>query len=140
MPPTSRLGLTTEFSAITVCLLGGAVMFGFAELAVALAILTSAVLTFKQPLHGLVGKFDSSDLYAGLKLLLATFIVLPLLPNRTYYDPWLALNPFKLWLLVILISALSLLALCGGAFARTGPWHCCGRTDRWSGVFYGSEF
>jgi len=108
VPPSSKLGLTSEFSAITVCLLGGAVMFGFAELAVALAILTSAVLTFKQPLHGLVSKIDSSDLYAGLKLLLATFIVLPLLPDRTV-DPWLALNPFKLWLLVILISALSLL-------------------------------
>lgn len=105
---SSRLGLTSEFSAITVCLLGGAVMFGFAELAVALAILTSAVLTFKQPLHGLVSKIDSTDLYAGLKLLLATFIVLPLLPDRAV-DPWQALNPFKLWLLVILISALSLL-------------------------------
>ncbi len=105
---SSRLGLTSEFSAITVCLLGGAVMFGFAELAVALAILTSAVLTFKQPLHGLVSKIDSTDLYAGLKLLLATFIVLPLLPDRAI-DPWQALNPFKLWLLVILISGLSLL-------------------------------
>lgn len=101
------LGLTTEISAVTVCLLGGAVMFGQAELAVVLAILTSAILTFKQPLHGLVNKIDSSDLYAGIKLLLATFIVLPLLPNTTI-DPWQALNPFKLWLLVILISALSL--------------------------------
>lgn len=105
---TASLGLTSEVSAITVCLLGGAVMFGFAELAVVLAVLTSAILTFKQPLHGLVSQIDSSDLYAGLKLLLATFIVLPLLPNEPI-DPWQALNPFKLWLLVILISALSLL-------------------------------
>ncbi|MBU2180577.1 MAG: MgtC/SapB family protein [Gammaproteobacteria bacterium] len=101
------LGLTTEISAVTVCLLGGAVMFGQAELAVVLAILTSAILTFKHPLHGLVSKIDSSDLYAAIKLLLATFIVLPMLPNYTI-DPWQALNPFKLWLLVILISALSL--------------------------------
>lgn len=102
------LGLTTEISAITVCLLGGAVMFGYAELAVALAILTSAILTFKQPLHGLVSKLDTPDLYAGSKLLLATFIILPLLPDHAI-DPWLALNPYKLWLLVILISGLSLL-------------------------------
>ncbi|MCT6699261.1 MgtC/SapB family protein [Rheinheimera sp. 4Y26] len=104
----AALGLTTEISAITVCLLGGAVMFGYAELAVALAILTSAILTFKQPLHGLVSKLDTTDLYAGSKLLLATFIILPLLPDHAI-DPWLALNPYKLWLLVILISALSLL-------------------------------
>jgi len=101
------LGLTTEISAVTVCLLGGAVMYGQAALAVVLAILTSAILTFKQPLHGLVSKIDSSDLYAAIKLLLATFIILPLLPNQSI-DPWQALNPFKLWLLVIFMSALSL--------------------------------
>ncbi len=101
------LGLTTEIAALTVVLLGGMVMYGYAALAVALAILTSAVLAFKQPLHGLVGKLGTDDLYTALKLAIATFIVLPLLPDRTL-DPWGALNPYKLWLLVILISALSL--------------------------------
>jgi len=101
------LGLTTEIAAFTVCLLGGAVMYGYAELAVALAILTSAVLAFKQPLHGMVQKIGTDDLYAGLKLLIATFIVLPLLPAQPI-DPWGALNLYKLWLLVILISGLSL--------------------------------
>ena len=101
------LGLTTEISAITVCLLGGAVMYGYAGLAVALAILTSAVLAFKQPLHGVVQKLGTDDLYAGLKLLIATFIVLPLLPAQPI-DPLQALNPYKLWLLVILISGMSL--------------------------------
>ncbi|GAB2913217.1 MgtC/SapB family protein [Rheinheimera gaetbuli] len=104
----SALGLTSEISAVTVCLLGGAIMFGYAELAVMLGILTSAILTFKQPLHGLVNKIGTDDLYAGLKLLIASFIVLPLLPNEPI-DPWLALNPYKLWLLVILISTMSLL-------------------------------
>jgi len=103
----SALGLTSELAAITVFLLGAAVVFGYSELAVALAILTSAVLAFREPLHGLVNKFGSDDLFATLKLLLASFIVLPLLPNHTV-DPWSALNPYKLWLLVILISALSL--------------------------------
>lgn len=105
---TTALGLTSELSAITVCLLGGAVIYGFAEVAVSLAILTSAVLAFREPLHGLVEKIGAEDLYAALKLLIASFIVLPLLPNQTV-DPWQALNPYKLWLLVILISGLSLL-------------------------------
>jgi uncharacterized membrane protein (DUF4010 family) len=103
----AALGLTSELSAITVCLLGGAVIFGFAEIAVSLAIFTSAILAFREPLHGLISKIGADDLYAGLKLLIASFIVLPLLPNEAI-DPWLALNPYKLWLLVILISALSL--------------------------------
>jgi uncharacterized membrane protein (DUF4010 family) len=100
-------GLTTEIAALVIYLLGGTVMFGYPALAVGLAIVTSAVLAFKEPLHGLVKKVDRDDIYAGLKLLIATFIVLPLLPNRTV-DPLDALNPYNLWLLVILISALSL--------------------------------
>jgi uncharacterized membrane protein (DUF4010 family) len=103
----SDRGLTTEIAAVTVCLLGGACLVGSPELAVALGIATSALLAYKQPLHRVVGRIGTDDLYAGLKLLTATFIVLPLLPNRTV-DPWGALNPYALWWLVILISALSL--------------------------------
>lgn len=101
------VGLTTEVAAVVTYLLGGAVIFGHPEIAVALAITTSALLAYKQPLHGVVGKLGTEDLYAGLKLLIATFIVLPLLPDETV-DPWGALNPYKLWWLVILISSLSL--------------------------------
>lgn len=100
-------GLTTEIAALTVTLLGGACVFGHAALAVPLAIATSAVLAFKQPLHELVGRLDRDDIYAGLKLLIATFIILPFLPDHPV-DPWNALNPFKLWLLVIFISGISL--------------------------------
>lgn len=103
----AAVGLTTETAAIVTCLLGGAVMFGYPEVAVALAIVTSALLAFKQPLHQLVDRIGLDDLYAGLKLLVASFVVLPLLPDRTV-DPWGALNPYELWLLVILISGLSL--------------------------------
>jgi uncharacterized membrane protein (DUF4010 family) len=101
------LGLTTEVAALAVTLLGGMVMYGFPEIAVALAIVTSSVLAFKRPLHALVARLGADDLSAGLKLLIASFIVLPLLPNRAI-DPWQALNPYKLWLLVVLISSLSL--------------------------------
>lgn len=101
------LGLTTECAAITVCLLGAMSTLGYRESAVALAIVTAAVLAYKQPLHVLVGKLGWDDIFAGLRLLIATFIVLPLLPNRPI-DPWEALNPFSLWVLVLLISSLSL--------------------------------
>ena len=102
-----QLGLTTEIAALTVCLLGAVVMFGYPELAVVLAVLTSSVLAFKQPLHSAVAKLSTDDIYAGLKLLFATFIILPILPN-TPVDPWQVLIPYKLWVLVILISTLSL--------------------------------
>ena len=101
------VGLTTELSALTVFLLGGAVLLGHAGIAIALAIINTSVLAFKDPLHGAVRKLGREDLFAGLKLLVATFIVLPLLPQRAV-DPWNVLVPYKLWLLVVLISALSL--------------------------------
>jgi uncharacterized membrane protein (DUF4010 family) len=100
-------GLTSEMAAIAVFLLGAMAVAGEAELAVALGVVTSAVLAFKQPLHGAVRRLDTADVFAGLKLLIASFIVLPLLPDTTI-DPWQAINPYKLWLLVVLISALSL--------------------------------
>lgn len=100
-------GLTSEFAAVVVFLLAAMAVSGDAALAVALTVATSALLAFKQPLHRLVERVGREDLYAGIKLLIASFIVLPLLPDRTL-DPWGAINPYKLWLLVILISGLSL--------------------------------
>ena len=100
-------GLTTEVAAVVVFLLGAMIMLGHGELAIGLGVITAAVLAYKQPLHGFVEKLGWEDVYAGVRLLIATFIALPLLPNEAI-DPWGALNPYKLWLLVILISSLSL--------------------------------
>jgi uncharacterized membrane protein (DUF4010 family) len=100
-------GLTTEVAAIVVFLLGAMVVFGYRELAIGLGVVTAAVLAYKEPLHSFVDKLGWDDVFAGLRLLIATFIALPLLPDRTI-DPWGALNPYLLWLLVILISSLSL--------------------------------
>ena len=100
-------GLTTEVAGLIVFLLGAIVMLGFSELAIALAVITAAILAYKKRLHRFVETLGWQDVYAGLRLLIATFIALPLLPDRPI-DPWGALNPYELWLLVILISVLSL--------------------------------
>jgi uncharacterized membrane protein (DUF4010 family) len=72
-----------------------------------LAVITTAVLAYKEPMHGFVKQLGWEDVYSGLQLLIATFVALPLLPDRPI-DPWGTLNPYELWLLVILISGLSL--------------------------------
>lgn len=105
--PAGPSGITSEVAAVAVCLLGGLAALGDTEIAVALAVAMSAVLAFKEPLHGLIGRIDVQDLFAAIKLLAASFIVLPLLPDAPV-DPWGALNPYRLWLLVVLICALSL--------------------------------
>ena len=101
------LGLTTEIAAIATFLLGALATLGQRELAVGIGVTVAAMLAYKQPLHGFVGRLDSDDVYAVLRLLIATFIILPILPDRPI-DPWDALNPQSLWLLVLLIAGLSL--------------------------------
>jgi uncharacterized membrane protein (DUF4010 family) len=101
------VGLTTEIAAALVYVLGAVAVYGPALIAVALGIVTAGLLAMKSTLHGAVERVSREDLMATLRLLFASFIVLPLLPNHPV-DPWGALNPFKLWLLVILISGLSM--------------------------------
>ncbi len=101
------VGLTTEAAALVTCLLGGLTTLGHQGLAIGLGVVTAAALAYKQPLHGIVAKLGWDDVFAGLRLLLATFIVLPLLPDRAV-DPWGAVNPRSAWLLVLLIAGLSL--------------------------------
>ncbi|MEW6270794.1 MAG: MgtC/SapB family protein [Thermodesulfobacteriota bacterium] len=113
------VGLTTEAAAIVTTLLGAVALLGFPQIAGALGIATAVLLAFKRPIHGFVGRLDEQDVYAGLKLLVASFIILPLLPNRPL-DPWGALNPYGLWLLVVLISALSLLGYVAVRILGTG--------------------
>jgi uncharacterized membrane protein (DUF4010 family) len=102
------IGLITELAAIVVTLLAGLATLGQPALAVCLGIVVAALLAYKQPLHGLIDKIGWDDLFAGLRLLIASFIILPLLPDDTV-DPWGALNPRKLWLLVVMISGLSMI-------------------------------
>jgi uncharacterized membrane protein (DUF4010 family) len=101
------LGMTTETAALVVYVLGGVSMLGHATLAVALAIVTAALLATKQALHAAVRRVSHVELLATLRLLFASFIVLPILPRHPI-DPWQAINPYTLWLLVILISGLSM--------------------------------
>lgn len=101
------VGTTTTISALIVYVLGGLSMTGYSTLAVALGITTAALLAMKETLHQGVQRINQVELFATLRLLFASFIVLPLLPRQPV-DPWGAINPYKLWLLVILISALSM--------------------------------
>ena len=113
------LSLSTELGAVAVFLLGAIVTMGHEGLAIGLGVVIAAVLAYKQPLHGMVSKIGWDDVFAGLRLMIATFVVLPLLPNRTI-DPWGALNPYSLWLLVLLISSLGLVGYVATRWLGTG--------------------
>jgi uncharacterized membrane protein (DUF4010 family) len=77
------------------------------QLAVTLAILTTALLYFKPELSGVSRSLTRLDLVSILQFSVLSFVILPILPNRDY-GPYHALNPYQIWWMVVLISGLSL--------------------------------
>lgn len=75
-------GITTELAAIMTFFLGVLILFGAPELAIALAIVTLAVLFPKAAIKRMTGKVSAPELQAVLLFLTISFIVLPVLPNR----------------------------------------------------------
>ncbi|MDE2388946.1 MAG: MgtC/SapB family protein [Betaproteobacteria bacterium] len=99
---------TTTIAAILVCYgLGAAVWYGNSTLAIMLAIITTVLLYFKTELHGITAKLSRRDLISMLQFGVLTFIILPILPDHDY-GPYEALNPYQIWLMVVLISGVSL--------------------------------
>jgi uncharacterized membrane protein (DUF4010 family) len=99
---------TTTIIALALCYgLGAMIWYDLAKLAVMLAIGITALLYFKPELRGLSQKLTRRDLVAVLQFFVLTFIVLPILPNQNY-GPYGAFNPHQAWLMVVLISGISL--------------------------------
>jgi uncharacterized membrane protein (DUF4010 family) len=101
-------GITTEVAALIVPLLGAMVVWGSFELAAALGVITALILALKPTLHNLARRMSAVDLRATLEFALITAVVLPLLPNRNF-GPFDVINPFHVWLLVILVSGIGFL-------------------------------
>ncbi len=100
-------GTTTVIALLLCYLLGAMVWYGYPTVAISLAIVTTVLLHFKPTLHGISGRLSEQDLSLVLQLAVLSFVVLPLLPNRGY-GPYDALNPYQIWLMVVLVSGVSL--------------------------------
>lgn len=100
-------GITTEIAILVAFGVGAFVHYRQAYLAVAVALAATAILYFKPHLHAFSRKVEQRDLYAVFQFGLVTFIILPVLPDRDF-GPFDALNPRHIWLMVVLISGISL--------------------------------
>jgi uncharacterized membrane protein (DUF4010 family) len=108
----------TTTVALLLCFLYGAMLWhGQRQVAVALALATTALLYFKAELHDVSRRLTRQDIVSFLQFALITFIVLPVLPDEGY-GPYGQLNPYKIWLMVVLTSGLS---LAGYATLRLTP-------------------
>lgn len=104
---SGSLSITTAVAGLVTFCLGVLAAQGHVVLAVAAALVVALLLDLKEELHGGLQRIQPAELNAVLTLGVLTAVVLPLLPDRGY-GPYAALNPFRLWVAVILVAALSL--------------------------------
>jgi uncharacterized membrane protein (DUF4010 family) len=98
-------GLTTEVAMFATLLLGVEAQHNTAQ-ALALAVIVTVLLAWREPLHHLARNVLSEDeLHNGLIFAIAALVVLPLLPDRTV-DPFGLFNPFALWRVAVVMMGL----------------------------------
>ncbi|WP_119718208.1 MgtC/SapB family protein [Cognatilysobacter tabacisoli] len=99
-------GLTTEVAMLATFLLGVLAMRS-AGLAAALGVVVAITLASKSRLHHFSREhLTPQELHDALLLVAAAFVVLPLLPDRPI-DPWGAINPRRLWTLLVAVMGVS---------------------------------
>ena len=112
------VSITGAVSSLLTFSFGSLAVAGYVAPAAAAAVVTAMMLDFKPELHGLLRHIREQELDAGLKLLLISVVMLPLLPNRGF-GPWGAINPYEVWWMVVLIAGISFVGYCavkiGGA-------------------------
>ena len=102
----SDYGATTVIAALLTFGLGALAARGEMALAAAGAVITALLLGIKPMVHDWLTRISQEELLAALKLLVMSVVLLPVLPDRGY-GPWGALNPYELWLMVVLIAGIS---------------------------------
>jgi uncharacterized membrane protein (DUF4010 family) len=127
-------GVTTEMSGLATFLVGALVCYGHFWIATTLSVASLLLLDLKAALEKLAGRIAPREILTFAKFLLLTGVILPVLPHQEFTR--FHINPFKTWLVVVAISAISygsyilqkvtksqggivLAALLGGAYSST---------------------
>jgi len=127
-------GMTTELSGLMTYVIGALVSREEYWIAVTLTVLAVALLELKTWLESLAKRMPGDEILTFAKFLLLAAVILPIVPNQMFGS--FGFNPFKVWLVVVVVSAISygsyllqlwtkgrggvlLAALLGGAYSST---------------------
>ena len=99
-------GLTTEIAALVMYAVGAAVGYDQTALGLIVGGGVAVLLQWKEPLHSFVQRIGETDMRAIFQLAVIALVILPVLPNKNY-GPYGVLNPFEIWLTVVLIVGIS---------------------------------
>jgi uncharacterized membrane protein (DUF4010 family) len=106
LPREDDVGITSLVAGLATFVLGALAATGEVAVAAASAVVATLLLSYKPTLHRWLRALEGGELRAGLKLLLISVVLLPVLPDEGY-GPWKALNPYSIWWMVVLIAGLS---------------------------------
>ncbi|MBZ0091304.1 MAG: MgtC/SapB family protein [Sulfuricellaceae bacterium] len=127
-------GVTSEMSGLATYLVGALVHHEMLWIATALTVASVLLLELKAGLESLAKRIEPTDILTFTKFLLLSSVILPLLPDTPFSQ--FQINPFKTWLVVVAVSAVSygsyvlqrltkgrggviLAAILGGAYSST---------------------
>ncbi len=127
-------GVTTEMSGLATYLVGALIYYEHLWIATTLVVASLLLLELKTVLEKLAAKAAPQEILTFAKFMLLTAVILPALPNQQFGR--FHINPFKTWLVVVAVSAVSygsyvlqkltkqrggvvLAALLGGAYSST---------------------
>ena len=127
-------GVTTEISGLATFIAGALIFYGHFWTATTLSVASLLLLDLKAALERLAVRIAPNEILTFAKFLLLSGVILPVLPNQVFTQ--FHINPFKTWLVVVAISAISyasyvlqkltkgqggivLAALLGGAYSST---------------------
>ena len=99
------VGLTTELAGLITYLIGALVFQQHLWMATTLGVVSMLLLELKGGLEGLARRITPQDVVTFTKFLLLTAVILPILPNEAFSQ--FQINPFKTWLVVVAVSAVS---------------------------------
>ncbi len=118
-----RPGVTTEIAMLVMFAVGAYLMVGPTAIATAIGGTVAVLLHLKPQMHTLAAKIGDRDFTGIMQFTLISMVILPVLPNR-FMGPFQVLNPFKIWLMVVLIVGISLGGYIIYKFAgpRAGAW------------------
>jgi uncharacterized membrane protein (DUF4010 family) len=131
---SATAGATTEISGLTTFLVGALVCYGHFWIATTLGVASLILLDLKVALEKLAATIAPREILTFAKFLFLSGVILPVLPNQDFGR--FHINPFKTWLVVVAISAISyasyvlqkltkgeggivLAAVLGGAYSST---------------------
>ena len=106
----ARLGgvasATNLVAGIVTFALGAVAVAGSMLVAGVTGVAVTVILAERKSIHAFVGRLTWEELRSALLLIAMVFVMLPILPDRTV-DPWQSLNPRQLWLMMVVIAAIS---------------------------------